>query len=159
MDEDKGMGIALGKFARGVLFLAGMIGGATSGNLFFLERYMAGVAMLALTATFLFFALSDLTYYGRSDDEELVEELIGQRRALTALVLLLADNAVDGFKRIGRTMPCTPAELNNFEDNFMPLLSSLKVSAKERDRILQEIDKLRTRSRQDEGRRALVSGK
>jgi hypothetical protein len=120
---------------------------------------MAGAAMLALTAMFLFFALSDLTFYGRNDDEELVEELIGQRRALAALGLLLADNAVDGFKRIGRTMPCTPAELNNFEDSFMPLLNSLKVSAKDRDRIQQDIDKLRTRSRQDEGRRALVSGK
>ena len=151
-----GEGIYLGKFARGALFFAGMIGGATAGNLFYLERYMAGAAMLALTATFLFFAMSDLTYYGRDDDGELLEELVGQRRALAALALLLADNTVDDFKRVGRTMPSTPGELNKFEDDFVPLLNSLKVPAKERERVLQEIDKLRTRSRQDEGRRALT---
>ena len=150
--------MTLGKFARGVLFCAGMISGATSGNLFYLERYIAGVGMLALTATFLFFAVSDLTYHGK-DDEELIEALAEQRRALAALGLLLADNAVDGFRRIGRTMPGTPAELNKFEDDFVPLLDSLKISRKEKDRILQEIEKLRTRSRQDEGRRALTGNR
>ena len=157
MDEVEG--ITLGKFARGLLFFAGMIGGATTGNLFYMERYVAGFAMLALTATFLFFAMSDLTYYGRDDDEELLEELSGQRRTLAMLGLLLANNVVDDFKRIGRTMPCTPVELNKIEDDFMPLLSALKVPAKERERVLQEIDKLRTRSRQDEGRRALTGGR
>ena len=151
--------MTLGRFARGALFCAGMIGGATAGNLFYLERLMAGAAMLALTATFLFFAMSDLTYYKRDDDEELLEELTGQRQALAALGLLLADNAVDGFKRIGRTMPGIPAELNKLEDDLMPLLSSLKVHPKDRERILQEIDKQRTRSRQEEGRRALTGGK
>jgi len=152
-------GITLSKVARGVLFCAGMISGATSGNLFYLERYMAGIAMLGLTATFLFFAMSDLTYYGRDENEELVEALGEQRRGLAVLGLLLADNAVDGFKRIGRTMPGTPAELNKLEDDFVPLLNSLKVPRKERERFLQEIEKLKTRSRHDEGRRALTSGK
>ena len=146
----------LGWFGRGVLFCAGMIGGATAGNLFYLERFVAGIAMFALTAMFLFFAMSDLTYRRRDENEELTEMSFEQQRTLAVLALLLADNAVDGFKRIGRTMPCTPAELNKFEDEFMPLLNSLKVDRKERERIMQEIDKLRTRSRQDEGRRALT---
>jgi len=154
-----GEGVMLGRVARGVLFCAGIISGVTSGNLFYLERYMAGFAMLGLTATFLFFAMSDLTHLGRGDDEELAEALAEQRRALAALSLLLADNAIDGMKRIGRTMPGTPAELNKFEDDFMPLLNSLKVPRKERERLLQEIEKLKTRSRHDEGRRALTGGK
>ena len=150
----------LGKFARGVLFCAGMIAGATTGNLFYLDRFMAGIAMLALTAAFLFFAMSDLTYYSRDDEEEFLEEaLLEQRQVLAALGLLLADNTVDGFKRIGRTMPGIPAELNKLEDELLPLLSSLKVHPKERERISQEIEKLRTRSRHDEGRRALTGGR
>ena len=115
--------------------------------------------MLCLTATFLFFAMSDLTYYGRDDDEELVEALNELRRTLASLGLLLADYTVEGFKRIGRTMPSLPAELNKLEDDLMPLLSSLRVSREERERISQEIEKLRTRSRHDEGRRALTGGR
>ena len=155
-----GKGITLGRVARGVLFCAGMISGATSGNLFYLERYTAGLAMLALTSVFLFFAMSDLAHRGREEDnDELVATLAEHRQALAALGLLLADNAVDGFKRIGRSMPGTQAELNKLEDELAPLLNSLKVNRKERDRIMQEIEKLRTRSRQDEGRRALAGGR
>jgi len=150
----------LSGFAKGALFCAGMIGGATAGNLFYLERFTAGTAMLTLTTMFLFFAMSDLTYYGREEnDEEIVDALLELRHALGALALLSADNTVDGFKRIGRSLPSTPAELNKFEDEFLPLLSSLDVNRRERERIIQEIEKLRTRSRQDEGRRAIVSGK
>ena len=151
--------MTLGKFAKGVLFCAGMVSGATSGNLFYLERYMAGIAMMALTATFLFFAMSDLTYHGKDEDEKFVDALNEQRLTLTSLGLMLADNALDSFKHIGRTMPCTPSELNKFEDDFMPLLNSLNVNRKERERILQEIEKLRTRFRQDEGRRALTGNR
>jgi len=148
----------MGKFARSVLFCAGMICGVTAGNLFFFDSFIAGFAMFALTAVFLFFAMSDLTHRS-DDDEEIVEALLELQQALGALALLLADNAVDDFKRIGRTMPCTPAELNKFEDDFMPLLELLRVQRKERERILQEIDKLRTRFRQGEGRRALTGGR
>ena len=152
--------MTLGRFARSVLLCAGMISGGTSGNLFYLERYMAGVAVLALTATFLFFAMSDLTYYRKDDDEEfLLEALAEQQQKMAALGLLLADNVIDGFKRIGRTMPGIPAELNKLEDDLIPLLSSLKVNRQEMERILQEIEKLRTRSRHDEGRRALTGGR
>jgi len=136
-----------------------MISGVTAGNLFYLERFMAGFALLALTATFLFFAISDLTYYRKDDDGDLVEALTEQQQMLATLGLLLADNAVDSFKRIGRTMSCTPAELNKLEGDLMPLLNSLKVNRKERERILQEIVKLKTRFRQDEGRRALTGGR
>ncbi len=66
---------------------------------------------------------------------------------------------LNGAKRIGRTLPCTPTEITKLEEDLMPLLSSLYVSRKERERILQEFDKLRTRSRQDEGRRALTGNR
>jgi len=147
--------MTLGRFTRGVLFCAGMISGATAGNLFYIERLIAGFAMLALTAVFLFFAMSDLTYHRGNNDEYLAKTLADQQLELTTLGLLLADSAVDGLKRVGRTMPCTPTELKKFEDDIMPFLNSLEVPRKERERISQEINKLRTRSRQDDGRRAL----
>ena len=117
---------------------------------------MSGSAMLILTAMFLFFAMADLGNYRRNEDEEFIEALLELRGALSKAVLLLADTTVDSYKRLGRSMPCTPAELNKFEDDFKPLLNSLKINRKERERILQEVDKLRTRSRQDDGRRALT---
>ena len=149
----------MGTFARGVLFCAGMISGAASGNLFYMDRFAAGVAMLSLTAVFLFFAMSDLTYRKKNDDDEIIDALLELRQAQTTLGLMMADNAVDGYKRIGRTMPGIPAELNKLEDDLIPLLSSLGVDRKERERIRQEIDKLRTRSRHGEGRRALMGGR
>jgi len=151
--------MTFGKVTKGVLFCAGMIGGTTAGNLFYLERYMPGVAMLGLTAVFLFFAMYDLTHHRRDEDDELAEALAEQQRTSAELGLMLADIAVDCFKRIGRTMPCTQAELEEFESDFLPLLNSLKVPRKERERIVQEIEKLKTRSRQNEGRRAFSSGK
>jgi len=133
-----------------------VISGGTAGNLFLLERFTAGFALLALTAMFLFFAMSDLARKKDDEYDDFVDALLELQKELSTLGLLMADNSVESFKRIGRTMPCTLAELNKFEDDFIPLLDSLRVSKKERERILQEIDKLRTRSRQGEGRRALV---
>ena len=149
----------LNRLAKVALFCAGMISGAVAGNLFYMDRLMAGAAMLCLTATFLFFAMIDLSYDRKDDEEEIIDALLELRQALGTLGLLLADNAVDGYKRIGRTMPGIPAELNKLEDDLIPLLSSLGVNRKERERIQQEIDKLRTRSRQGEGRRALMGGR
>jgi len=98
-----------------------------------------------------------------SKNENEYDDVIGAvlelQEALGILGLLLADNAVESVKRIGRTMPCSLAELNKLEDDFIPLLESLKVPRKDRERFLQEIDKLKTRSRQGEGRRALVGSK
>jgi hypothetical protein len=136
-----------------------MLGGLAAGNLFFMERMAGGVALLALAAVFLYFAMSDLTHKKADDYDELMDALLETEHRMAALTLMLAESSVDGFKRIGRTMPCTLSELNKFEDDFLPLFDTLRVSKKDRDRILQEIDKLRTRSRQGEGRRALIGGR
>jgi len=139
-----------------MLFCAGMIGGAFTGNLFFFERFVAGFAMMGLTAMFLFFAMSDLASKKGDEYEDLVDALLELQQMLAKLGIMLADDSLEGFKRIGRTMPCTPVELNKLEDDFVPLLDSLRVPKKERERILLEIDKLRARHRQGEGRRALI---
>jgi hypothetical protein len=141
----------------GLLFFGGMLGGFTAGHLFFFERYTPGIAMFALTALFLFFALADLTPSAEVGDE-VFANLTELQKSLSALAFLVAEDAVDGAKRIGRSMPCTPAELNKLEDSLLPLLANLRVPIKDREHILQELDKLRARSRQTQGRRVLTKG-
>ena len=140
---------------KGTLFLAGMLTGATTGNLFYVERYHAGFAMFALTALFLFYAMSELVYIERDDAEHETEGVTALMKTMADLSLFVAEDAINGVKRIGRTMPCTSAEITSLEEVLMPLLSSLRLSHTERERISQELHKLKTRSRQNEGRRVL----
>ena len=140
-------------FGKGLLFGAGMLVGATTGHLFYLERYLSGAATFTLTALFLFYAMADLEYPGEDEENsQRVEEL---RKSIADLALVVAEDAIDGAKHIGRSMPYTPAELTKLEDDLLPLLSELQVGARDREYIKQEIDKLRTRYRQTDGRRAL----
>jgi hypothetical protein len=50
-------------------------------------------------------------------------------------------------------------ELSKLEDRLIPLLDSLSVSTEDKKHVVEEIDKLRARSRQTEGRRALSGGR
>jgi hypothetical protein len=136
-----------------------MLAGVMAGHLFYLERYASGIAMFGLTALFLFFAMSELIYVKENNagrDPESVAEL---RKTVADLSLIVANDALNGIKRIGRTMPCTPMELASLEEVLMPLLGSLRVDRKERERLFQEFEKLKTRSRQIEGRRVLSGGR
>lgn len=110
--------------------------------------------MFALAALFLFYGLADLTSPAQVGDE-VFGDLVELRKSLADLTLVVAEDVVDGAKRIGRSMPCTPMELSKLEDSLMPLLTALRVPRKDREHILQEFDKLRTRSRQTQGRRIL----
>ena len=140
-------------FAKGLLFCAGMLTGATAGHLFYLEHYLSGAATFTLTALFLFYAMADLEYSG--EDESYSQDIEALRKSLAELALIVAEDAVEGAKRIGRGLPSTPAELEKLEDSLIPFLSRLQVEQQDRERVRREIDKLRTRSRQADGRRAL----
>ncbi|MDR1873720.1 MAG: hypothetical protein LBQ90_01720 [Synergistaceae bacterium] len=147
------------EFSKILLFGAGMAGGVAAGHLFYLERYTPGGAMFALTAMFLFFAMTDLS---RPRNENAADNFSGSndlRRSMIELALLVADDALNGAKNIGRTLPCSPTELSKLEDRLMPLLMELDVSAEAKNHVAEEIDKLRARSRQAEGRRALSGGR
>ena len=150
------MGITWKGFAKGLLLSAGMLGGFAAGHLFYFERYTAGVAMFLLTALFLFYAMADLTSSSiERNDGAFFESVEGLQGSLSEIALIVADNALNQAKYIGRTLPSTWAEITKLEDDLLPLLASLQISHKERDRIAQELDKLKTRSRQNEGRRVL----
>ncbi|MDR2180095.1 MAG: hypothetical protein LBP21_07280 [Synergistaceae bacterium] len=145
-------------FAKGLLFCGGMFGGFAAGHLFYFERYTPGMAMFLLTALFLFYALADLTP-ADENEEEFLEIVAALQKSLAAVALVAAENAVNEAKSIGRTLPPTPAEIVKLKDDLLPLLSSLQVNYKERERLIEEIDKLKTRSRQNQGRRVLIDGK
>jgi hypothetical protein len=145
-------------FAKGLLFCAGMFGGFAAGHLFYFERYTPGAAMFALTALFLFFALAELAP-AEENEEEFLDMAATQQKSVGNVALIVAENAINQAKYIGRTLPPTPAEIAKLKDDLLPLLSSLQVSHKERERVIQELDKLKTRSRQNQGRRVLTDGK
>ncbi|MDR1741117.1 MAG: hypothetical protein LBR38_04635 [Synergistaceae bacterium] len=141
----------------GALFVAGMACGAVAGHLFYLDRLPAGGAMLFLTVVFLFFGLRysrgvSKVSASRSDAGQLA-------KAVTALAVFSADEAMNGAKNIGRTLPCTQAELDSLEDQISAIFDELPVSSRDRARIYQDLTKLKTRFRQNEGRMALVNRK
>lgn len=116
--------------------------------------------MFALTGLFLFFAMTDLKSGPRNADQDGGSGGEADlQKAVSDLALLVAENAINGAKRIGRTMPCTPKELAQMEEELTAVLNSLSIGRKERERLEQEFEKLRTRSRQDEGRRALIGSR
>lgn len=144
-------------FAKGLLFCAGMIAALAAGHLFYLERYVSGGTFFALTALFLFYALAEIVLpHEKADVSPLDPEA---RRILGDLALLVCENALNGAKRIGRTLPCTAKEVTQMEEALMPLMAQLGVDRRERERVLQEFEKLKVRSRQEEGRRALTNSR
>jgi hypothetical protein len=142
-------------FGRGALFCAGMAAGAAAGHLFYFDRYISGGAMLLLTAVFLFYAGIDSTEAGEPDAET-SEELARSLEALSGLSVLVAENALNAAKYVGRTLPYTLQELSKLEDGLSAVLDSLPVKREDRQRIAQEFEKLRTRSREAGGRRVLL---
>ncbi len=135
-----------------------MASSIAAGHLFYIERYPSGLALLAMTALFLFFAMAELnikTDRQAQDDNFLPGGDADFRKAVGELAAAVADNAVNNAKNIGRTLPFSPMELAKLEDRLTSLLSDLSVPAGEKKRIAEEFDKLRTRARQTEGRRAL----
>jgi hypothetical protein len=136
-----------------------MLSGGTAGHLFYLERYLSGGAMLLLTALFLFYAMTGGANAGdRGDDGIALSPDIENLRVISGrLALLVAENALNGAKFIGRTLPCTQQELAPLEDDLAAVLDSLPVTHKEKERVAQEFEKLKTRSRQTEARRVLTN--
>lgn len=145
------------KSSKILLFISGMTASLAAGHLFYLERFVAGVCFFALTALFLFYAVAEIHLTPSQQQGDNLDA--DTRKALADLSLLVAENALNAPKWIGRTMPCSSKEINDLEESLTPLLSSFGVDREERERIAQEFDKLRIRSRQDEGRRALLQGK
>jgi hypothetical protein len=133
-----------------------MLSGGAAGHLFYLERYFPGGAMFLLTALFLFYAMIASPGAG-NDEKEVPYALTELQTTLGQLALLVAENTLNGAKSIGRTLPCTQQELSRMEDSLTALLDALPVDSGGKQGVAQEFEKLRERSRQNEGRRILTN--
>ena len=93
---------------------------------------------------------------GRREEGPVEEERVEPRDSAAALALFVAEEAVNGLKRIGRTMPPSPMEIAQLEERLDDLLIDMKVPAEERSQLAEEFEKLRGRARLEEGRRSLI---
>jgi len=138
---------------RWILFVAGMLCSIEAGHLFYLDRLSAGGAFLLLAGTFLFFSQRERARREEEPPEEAQVESGGGPAA--GLALFVAEEALNGLKRIGRTMPPSSMEVTQLEDRLSALLGSMGVPAEERRQLNEELEKLKGRARRNEGRRAL----
>lgn len=136
-----------------ILFLAGMFCGVEAGRLFYLDRPLGGGGFLLMAGVFLFFSMKGR---GRREEGPVEEERVEPRDSAAALALFVAEEAVNGLKRIGRTMPPSPMEIAQLEERLDDLLIDMKVPAEERSQLAEEFEKLRGRARLEEGRRSLI---
>ncbi len=142
------------RIRRWVLFGAGMLCGVEAGHLFYLERFAAGGAFLLMTGTFLLFSVMERRR-GGVEEEPPAEEGAAAGTLPSELALFVAEEALNGLRRIGRTMPPSSMEVAQLEDRLDALLARLNVPAEERARLDEEFEKIKGRARLDEGRRAL----
>ena len=142
--------MSLDKFIRWVLFCAGIITAIFAGYMFTESKYDLGAAWLAATVGFLCFATRITpSKQNDSDDDD-------NNKDLHDMAILIADIAVMSLKNIGRTIPPGTKEVNDLEEKVNSFLDAMPVSESERDEIADEFDRLRNRTRRNEGGRAIL---
>ena len=144
--------MSLDNLLRWVLFSAGIILAIFAGYMFYIDKISAGAAWLALSIGFLCFA-TRLKADKSSDPES---DSSGVNNDLHDMALLIADLAVSSLKNIGRTVPPSAKEIEELEGKLNKFLDAMPLESQEREEIADEFDKLRTRTRRNEGGRALL---
>ena len=151
------------KFFSIILALGAVACGIAAGHLFYLEKFASGIAMLIMTLIFLSYAMNRNAFsyeYSSSESESLDEELDGiitdPDKTLGDTALLLADIAVNNLKNIGRTIPASTKEITELEDKLNNLLNQCGVPFAQRDNLKDEFEKLKGRTRLNEGGAAIV---
>ncbi|NLL37031.1 MAG: hypothetical protein GX256_05870 [Fretibacterium sp.] len=125
------------------------------GYFFYREDPISGALSLFLAVLLLFGARGKAS--APTPELEPEPESVGEvdfRKGLQELLLLVADESLTSLKQIGRTMPCSSAEVARLEDRVFSLLTLMDIDATERARLAGEFDNLKDRARLNEGRRA-----
>ncbi len=138
---------------RWILFVAGMFCSIKAGHLFYLDRLSAGGAFLLLAGMFLIFSQMERDQHEEPPPEEMPAESEGSIAA--GLALFVAEEALNGLKRIGRTMPPTSMEVAQLEDRLNALLGSMGVPAEKGRQRAGGLEKLKGGAGGNEGRGAL----
>lgn len=140
------------RILRWVLFCAGIITAIFAGYMFSEGRIDWGAAWLSVTVGFLCFATrvrnDSYTDKARASDDD--------NKDLHDMAILIADTAVSTLKNIGRTIPPGTKEIDDLEEKVNSFLDVMPVSESEREDIAEEFDRLRDRTRRNEGGRALL---
>ena len=148
--------MSLDNLLRWVLFSAGIILAIFAGYMFYIDKISAGAAWLALSIGFLCFATrlkADKDYESGSESES---ESDSANNDLHDMALLIADLAVLSLKNIGRTVPPSVKEIEELEGRLNKFLDSMPLENQEREEITDEFDRLRNRTRRNEGGRAIL---
>ena len=142
--------MTLDRILRWVLFCAGIITAIFAGYMFSEGKIDWGAAWLSVSVGFLCFATrvkADKTPASSSDDDS---------KELHDMAVLIADTAISSLKNIGRTVPPGTKEIDELEEKVNNFLDVMPLSQSERENISDEFDRLRNRTRRNEGGRALL---
>ena len=138
------------KLLRWGLFCAGIITSIFAGYMFYIDNIAAGAAWLAMAVGFLCFA----TQIGNSkNDDEASEQ---DNKDLHDMAILISDIAIMSLKNIGRTVPPNAKEIENMETKLNNFLDVMPIEQSERVEINEEFDRLKNRSKRNEGGRAIL---
>ncbi|MBQ7169726.1 MAG: hypothetical protein IJR63_07500 [Synergistaceae bacterium] len=138
------------RLLRWVLFCAGIITAIFAGYMFSEAKIDWGAAWLSVTVGFLCFATRikpEKQSASSSDDSS---------KELHDMAVLIAHTAVASLKNIGRTVPPGTKEIDELEEKVNSFLDVMPLNQSERDEISDEFDRLRNRTRRNEGGRALM---
>ena len=137
------------RFLRWILFCAGIITAIFAGYMFTEGKNDLGAAWLAATVGFFCFATRiPASKQNDSDDDD--------SKDLHDMAILIAEIAVMSLKNIGRTIPPGTKEVNDLEEKVNSFLDVMPVSESEREEIADEFERLRNRTRRNEGGRAIL---
>ncbi len=140
------------KFLRWALFCAGIITAIFAGCMFNTGRNDLGASWLAVTVGFLCFATRTRTEKHETSSGDYDDD----NKDLHDLAMLIAEVSVMSLKNIGRTIPPGTKEVDELEGKVNSFLDVMPVSQSEREEIAEEFDRLRNRTRRNEGGRALM---
>ncbi len=142
--------MTMDKFLRWTLFCAGIITAIFSGYMFSDSKIDWGAAWLSVTVGFLCFAtrIKPAKQSDSSSDDS--------NKELHDMAVLIAHTAVSTLKNIGRTVPPGTKEIDGLEEKVNNFLDAMPVDQSERDEIAEEFDRLRNRTRRNEGGRAIL---
>ncbi|MBQ8691751.1 MAG: hypothetical protein IJ520_01240, partial [Synergistaceae bacterium] len=82
--------------------------------------------------------------------------IIDTDKVLGDMALLIADISISNLKIIGRTIPALTKEITELEDKLNSLLNQSGVAAARRNALQEELDKLKGRTRLNEGGTVLM---
>ena len=138
------------RLIRWILFCAGIITSIFAGYMFYTDNVAAGAAWLAMAVGFLCFATRIRPEKNESQNDE------QNNKDLHDLAILLASLTTASLKNIGRTIPPGTKEIEEFESKLNDFLDVMPLSSTERDEIADEFERIRNRSKRNEGGRAIL---